>query len=190
MGFFKRSYRPVKPSVSYKLKGQAHGKKFPSITLKCQGHAHVFIRITLWSTSLAIFLILYLNINSMSTKPSKFWNSELNNNCHPQKTCSIPLCSSCHCYLAQLRNLFGYLHLAAQFNTAALFGHPVLLITLITLIISFSCSSSRHCLPATSCHKCTKPDVGFSSRLRSRNTSLLLKPGLVFVENKCMTWAF
>lgn len=52
---------------------------------------------------------LFLNINKMTTKPSKFWNLKFNNNYHPQKTCSIPLCSSWH--LAWLRNIFGYLRL-------------------------------------------------------------------------------
>lgn len=43
--FLKRiwSYRPHKPSENSKLKGQAHGKKSLSITVKYQGHAHVFI---------------------------------------------------------------------------------------------------------------------------------------------------
>lgn len=137
------------------------------MTLKYQGHTHVFIWITFWNTSLAIFLIFYLNVNSVITKSSKSWNWKFNNNCHPQETCSILLHSSCHCYPAQLRNSSGYLPLASQLNTASLFGHPGLFPTLITPIISFSCSFSRHCLPATSCHEGTKPDVGFSSWLRS-----------------------
>lgn len=184
------SYRPYKSNESCKTKRKAHGKKSPGITLTNQGHAHVFICIILWNTSLAIVLIFYLNLNSVTTKPSKFWNSKFNNNCvthrkHvPSPDLHIPLCSSCHCYLARVAKEdlwvpslgFPVQHISLWSSSAVHYSHNS---HYLFFLLVFKALFASHFLPWVHYTWCR-------SSLRAwkwEGPSLLLRPGLVFVEN-------
>lgn len=98
----------------------------------------------------------------MTTNPSKFWNSEFSNNCCPQKSCFIPSCCSSQCYLALLRNIFGYLHqysISFWSPSALPYSHKW-----ISLLPAHPQGTVCQSLPAT------KPDISFSSWLRSRKS--------------------
>lgn len=76
--------------VSKKDRHVAKDDKYNTMVTN-QGYAYVYISVILWNIILAIFLIFYLKITSMTTNTARiFSNSRFNNNCYPQKTHTIP----------------------------------------------------------------------------------------------------